>query len=247
MTHIVFIMCCLAVALTLAGCGETTQLSSPAPTAVAEALSTATPYSEPSPAIAPTITPAPHPSTTTAPAQTTGWRGLTVAAENHCSPYDPDDYRYSQSVEPRIVAEMGGMVYGPYTGRVFSDRGETDIEHIVARSEAHDSGLCAADSGTRRRFSSDILNLTLAAPNVNRYQKVAKDAAEWLPELNRCWFADRVVRVRQKYALTIDRREAEALESVLSGCESVEMVIIDVPRAEPKPAVSSSSGNALEL
>ena len=28
-------------------------------------------------------------------------------------------------------------------------------EHMVARSEAHDSGLCAADPATRRRFASD--------------------------------------------------------------------------------------------
>ena len=90
---------------------------------------------------------------------------------------------------------MSGIVYGSYTGRTFADRGETDIEHIVARSEAHDSGLCAADSATRKRFASDPLNLTLAAPNVNRHRKVAKDAAEWLTDLNRCWFAGRVLWV----------------------------------------------------
>lgn len=72
------------------------------------------------------------------------WRGLTVASEHRCSPYDADDYRYPQFVEPRIVAGMGGIVYGPYTGTWFVSTSETDIEHILARSEAHDSGLCAA-------------------------------------------------------------------------------------------------------
>ena len=141
---------------------------------------------------------------------------------------------------------MGGIIYGPYTGRMFADRGETDIERIVARSEAHDSGLCAAGSRTRRRFASDLLNLTLAAPNVNRNQKVAKDAAEWLPDLNRRWFADRVVRVRQKYGLTIDRREAAALDSVLSGCSSVEMIVSAAPLPSPAPA-AGTAGNALDL
>ena len=88
---------------------------------------------------------------------------------------------------------MIGIVYGSYTSRVFDNIRDTDIEHIVARSEAHDSGLCAADSATRKRFASDPLNLTPAAPNVNRHRKVAKNAAEWLPDLNRCWFADRVL------------------------------------------------------
>ena len=80
-----------------------------------------------------------------------------------CSPYDADDYRYPQSVEDRVIAELGG-VYGPYTGRWFASKRETDIEHIVARSEAHDSGLCVADEATRRRFATDLLNLTLASP-----------------------------------------------------------------------------------
>ena len=153
------------------------------------------------------------------------WRGLTIADEHRCSPYDSDAYSYPQSVEPRIVESMGGIVYGPYTGRRFSNTRETDIEHIVARSEAHDSGLCAADDDTRARFSADVLNLTLASPQVNRQQKRAYDAAEWLPQLNRCWYADRIVQVRQKYALTVDQAEADALERVLSACASVEMVV----------------------
>ena len=124
------------------------------------------------------------------------WRGLVVAPEHRCAPYDRDAYRYAQSVEAEIVAAMGGQVYGPYTGRHFPTRRHTDIEHIVAVSEAHDSGLCAAGPELRRRFASDLLNLTLAAPEVNRCAgagKCASDAAEWLPPMNKCWFAARVV------------------------------------------------------
>ena len=146
------------------------------------------------------------------------WRGIVVAPEHRCSPYAADDYSYSPSLEARIVSGLSGKVYGPYTGRCFSSSQDTDIEHIVARSEAHDSGLCAADAETRRRFARDLLNLTLANPRVNRHEKRGKDAAEWLPNLNQCWFAARIVEVRRKYDLTIDRREAEALERVLSAC-----------------------------
>ena len=136
------------------------------------------------------------------------WRGLTVAPEHRCAPYDRDDYPYSQSVETGIISGMGGRVYGPYSGRYFASRRETDIiEHMVATSEAHDSGLCAADAGTKRRFGSDLLNLTLAAPAVNRHQKSGKDAGEWMPRMNRCWFAGRVVAVKRKYGLSVDVRE----------------------------------------
>ena len=151
------------------------------------------------------------------------WRGLVVGPEQRCASYHTDDYRYPQSVEDRIVAELGG-VYGPYTGRWFASTSETDIEHVMARSEAHDSGLCAADPARRRRFATDLLNLTLAGPRVNRYEKVDRDAAEWLPAQNRCWFAARVIAVRQRYGLTIDRREADALDQVLAGCSSTELI-----------------------
>ena len=166
------------------------------------------------------------------------WRGLTIAEESRCAAYDSGDYAYPQSVEDRIIARQGG-VYSPYTGEWFADKYETDIEHIVARSEAHDSGLCAADAATRRRFARDIRNLTLASPRLNRYEKRAKDAAEWLPEKNRCWFAHRVIEVRKAYSLTIDEREARALDAVLATCESSEMV--RYPRAALGTAMSFES------
>ena len=151
------------------------------------------------------------------------WRGLTVAPENRCSPYDKAaDYPYPQSVEQDIVRELGA-VYGPYTGTCFGSTKETDIEHIVATSEAHDSGLCAADPATRKRFAKDLRNLTLASPQVNRHQKSGKDAGEWLPDRNRCWFAGRVLEVKRAYRLTVDRREAAALERIFSRCYGTEM------------------------
>ena len=171
------------------------------------------------------------------------WRGITITPEDRCSPYDPDDYPYSPSVEPWIVQGLGG-VYGPYTGTWFESIKETDIEHIVARSEAHDSGLCAADDATRSEFASDLVNLTLASPSVNRHQKVGKDVDEWLPDLNRCWFVDRTVQVRLEYGLTIDQAEADAVDMVLSRCESSDMVVLAptvsvTPTAPPTPTPAS--------
>ena len=126
--------------------------------------------------------------------QTGSWRGLTIAPENRCSPYDADDYSYPQSVEDDIVRSLGG-IYSPYTCESFDSDTQTDIEHIVARSEAHDSGLCSADDATRTRFVRDLLNLTLASPALNRSQKSDTDAAEWMPDQNRCWFAQTIVDV----------------------------------------------------
>ena len=180
----------------------------------------------------PTMTPAP--SVTETPSPTT-YRSLTIDNEDRCSDYDADDYSYPQSVEADIVAGMGGIIYSPYTGEYFDSTGETDIEHIVARSEAHDSGLCDADAETRDAFASDLLNLTLADPDLNRNEKVDKDAAEWLPEINKCWFAYRIVQVRAKYSLTVDQAEADALEAVMSECSSFEMDVVEPGTEQPTP------------
>ena len=227
-----------------------TQVPTPTHTPAEATSTTQRPGSTRAPSVANTPTPPPPPTTeaigTQQPVEDTSptwtpqalpgtWRGLLVAPEDRCSPYDSDDYPYSQSVENHIVEAMNGLIYGPYTGTHFEDTRQTDIEHIVARSEAHDSGLCAADAETKKRFASDLLNLTLASPEVNRHQKSAKDTAEWLPDLNQCWFADRVVQVRQEYQLTIDETEAAALETVLSGCSSVDMVVSDTS-ASPSTA-----------
>ena len=176
-------------------------------------------------------------------AQAETWRGLTVAPEQRCAPYSRRDYPYAQSLEPRIVKTLGS-IYSPYTGQVFADLKQTHIEHIVAMSEAHDSGLCEATAATRRDFAADLLNLTLASPEVNGCKaggKCAQDAAEWLPPLNQCWFADRVVAVRRKYNLTIDRREADALERVLAACHSTALIgpegaVVEPEETPPVPA-----------
>jgi len=109
------------------------------------------------------------------PASAESWRGLTVAPEHRCSAYDRKrDYPYPQSVEQDIVRGLGA-VYGPYTGTCFSSTRDTDIEHIVATSEAHDSGLCAADRATRKRNLSTTLR--------HRESRFSEHSAESSPRL----------------------------------------------------------------
>ena len=146
------------------------------------------------------------------------WMGLTVTPEERCADYNRSDYPYSQNVELEII-ERDGLV-SPYTGETFEDRGESDIEHVVATSEAHDSGLCAAPDSIKRAFAGDLLNLTLASPQLNRWEKSGKDAGEWMPVMNRCWFAQTVIAVKQKYDLTIDAIELDSLEVALMDCET---------------------------
>lgn len=151
------------------------------------------------------------------------FRGVRVESEDRCSRYSGRDYSYPQSVEPKIIERQEGL-FSPYDMRCFVSRRQTQIEHIVARSEAHDSGMCNATLAERRAFSEDLLNLTLATPVLNGQEKAAYDAADWVPTYNRCWYAHTIVEVKRKYNLTIDRKEADALDKILRDCPEVEMV-----------------------
>lgn len=185
----------------------------------------------------PTHTPTP-PTISPTPTNTSTPTFPQIAPPHRCSPYNSDDYSYPQSVEPRIVNRMGGRIYGPYTGRCFASTRETDIEHIVARSEAHDSGLCAASVTVRQAFARDLLNLTLASPEVNR-QKGPKDVAEWLPALNQCWYVNQVVKVKLKYGLTMDSAEAQKAQEVLNSCLDFAM---QFTCTSPTPIPTPSNG-----
>ena len=96
-----------------------------------------------------------------------------------------------------------------YTGQRYRSLRDTDIEHAVATSEAHDSGLCVASAATERRLANNLL--TLSDPAVNR-QKSGKDAAEWMPKLKPHEFAKTVILVKLKYGLSIDRKKKQAPE-----------------------------------
>ena len=144
-------------------------------------------------------------------AQAETWRGVEVAPESRSSPYDRDDYPYSPAVEARILKRDGGVIRCRYTGQTFASLKGTDIEHVVALSEAHDSGLCAAPSPGG---SGEPRAGRTAGESIRE-----EHAAEWLPAQDRCWFAGQVVLVRAKYGLTVDRRERAALEKILTDCQ----------------------------
>ena len=99
-----------------------------------------------------------------------------------------------------------------------------DIDHIVATAEAWDSGASNWSEQKRINFANDELNLIAVTASSNR-SKGARDAAEWQPprqEAN-CFFAIRVIQVKDKWGLSVDSLEYESLLRLLSGCE------VDVP------------------
>ena len=153
------------------------------------------------------------------------WMGLPVCEEVERTGYDRDAFgsAYS-SLEDEIITGLpksGRQVYTPYSCKLFDIRPDgtaaTDIEHIVALAEAYDSGLRESQFQT---FAGDLVNLTIADPSVNRHQKSDRDAAEWRPLRNTGWFAAKVLAVKQKYGLSVNPAERDALASMLASDSS---------------------------
>ena len=173
-----------------------------------------------------TAEPEPEPTVRGCPDSNETWMGLKVCEETgDRSGYDRDDFgsAYS-SQEDEIVAslpQIDGQVYTPYTCMLFDIEPDgtaaTDIEHIVALAEAYDSGLPEAEY---RTFAGDLDNLTIAAPSVNRNEKSDRDAGDWMPKMNQGWFAATVVAVKQKYQLSVNPAERDALAAILAADSS---------------------------
>ena len=166
--------------------------------------------------------PPPTTNTRDCPAGAATWMGLPVCEEGARVGYDRNAFgSVYNSLEDEIIAGLpksSGQVYTPYTCKLFDIRADgtaaTDIEHIVALAEAYDSGLAESQF---RTFAGDLDNLTLADPAVNRSQKSDRDAGDWGPPQNSGWFAARVVVVKQKYGLSVNPAERDALQAMLNS------------------------------
>ncbi len=115
---------------------------------------------------------------------------------------------------------IGGRWVSLYDGSVVSDASALDIDHVVALSEAWDSGAWRWNAGRRARFANDLgypLALFAVSAGSNR-SKGDQDPAEWVPEAGRCRFAKAWIGVKFRWRLAVDTRERTALQQLLRGC-----------------------------
>ena len=182
------------------------------------------------------------------PADAEVWRGLQVCEEQPRAGYDRDAFGSGyRSLEDDIIRTLpatmrsNGQVYTPYSCIAFDIETDgtagTDIEHIVALAEAHDSRI---GDDRRRAIAADLLNLTIADPTVNRSQKGDRDAADWVPARHGRWFAEQVIAVKLAYGLSVDPAERDALEALLAGADA-ELNCVDADTTSPTVAISSDA------
>ncbi|WP_209370734.1 GmrSD restriction endonuclease domain-containing protein [Brevibacterium renqingii] len=118
---------------------------------------------------------------------------------------------------------IAGALDDEYKGESYAfDRSPNniDIDHIVARSNAWQTGAAKFDEETLREFGNDPLNLLAVSSSLNR-QKGDADAATWLPphKAYRCEYVARQIAIKHKYELWVVKAEKSAMERVLSSCD----------------------------
>jgi hypothetical protein len=125
---------------------------------------------------------------------------------------------------------MSGLLHDPYTGKdIRFTRGvdtssAVQIDHVVALSDAWQTGAQQLTAAQRQQLANDPLEL-LAVDGSANLQKSDGDAATWLPSNKsfRCQYIARQIAVKIKYTLWITQAEKDAMMRVLSGCPEQQM------------------------
>ncbi len=130
----------------------------------------------------------------------------------------------------------------PFT-RGVDTSADVQIDHVVALSNAWQTGAFAWTPDTREQFANDPLNLLAVQGRLNS-QKGDGDSATWLPPATgiRCAYVARQVAVKTKYRLWATPPERAATARLLTGCpgqtlptEATSAVPPPDPGADPAP------------
>lgn len=144
----------------------------------------------------------------------------------------------------RDCVVLTGTLRDPYTNRVIlfhrgaGSSNAVQIDHMVALSNAWQTGAQQLSADQRRNFANDPLNLAAVDGPTNE-AKGDGDAATWLPpnKAYRCTYVTRQVQVKTKYHLWVTRPEHDAIARILNNCAHP---VAAVP-SEPVPLATSPS------
>ena len=127
----------------------------------------------------------------------------------------------------RNCVVLSGTLIDPYSGtRIDFVRGnvtsmEVQIDHVVALSNAWQTGAFKLTLEKRTAFANDPENL-LAVKGTLNSQKGDGDAGTWLPPLKsyRCTYVSKQIAVKAKYGLWVTAPEKAAMKSILAKCQN---------------------------
>jgi hypothetical protein len=125
----------------------------------------------------------------------------------------------------RNCVVLSGTLVDRYSGETINFvRGnissmEVQIDHVVALSNAWQTGAFKLTADRRKALANDPLNLFAVKGRLNS-QKSDGDAATWLPPLKsfRCTYVAQQIAVKAKYSLWVVPPEKAAMVAILAKC-----------------------------
>jgi hypothetical protein len=128
-------------------------------------------------------------------------------------------------VKTKNCVVLTGVLQDRYSGETINfTRGnitsmEVQIDHVVALSNAWQTGAFKLTMAQRTALANDPLNLFAVKGRLNS-QKGDGDAATWLPPLKsfRCAYVAQQIAVKAKYSLWVTAPEKDAMVRILATC-----------------------------
>ena len=132
------------------------------------------------------------------------------------------DSQTKAQVDPFGCVVVAGDWLSPYDGARWSDKGNVDIDHVVALKEAWDSGAWAWTTSQRTLYANDLSDprtLLAVTDSVNQ-SKSDKDPSNWLPPLTsyHCTYISDWVAVKARWKLSMDQSEYGRVKKLVDSC-----------------------------
>jgi len=116
-----------------------------------------------------------------------------------------------------------GLWVGPYCGFVTRDPSDIQIDHMIPLKETHQSGGHAWTKAEKEAYANDLSNAQhlIASKGGCNGSKGAKDPSEWMPPNRTYWcqYLNDWVEIKQKWKLTVDQAEVDALKVGFRVCK----------------------------
>ena len=132
----------------------------------------------------------------------------------------------AESLDPVQIGSKcsisGGRWFSIYDNVETTDASSFHIDHVVALSEAWDSGAWNWNADQRKAFANDLDQpfFLIAVTGSSNSSKGADDPAEWMPpnasyhcEYVRIW-----IEIKRAWDLSVDQAEHDYLANKLASC-----------------------------
>lgn len=174
---------------------------------------------------------------------------LTIAPEQESASYDRSLFPHWDDVDGDgcdtrcdvLTAQRlaDGSWFSEWDGATEVDSSLVHIDHVVALGEAWRSGASTWSARQRDDFADDRTNL-LAVTAASNQRKSDRDAAGWFPSrpAANCLWARTVVVVKDKWSLSVDSAEKDALRNLLTSCGAVPPPTTTTTTAAPPPTTA---------